>query len=343
MKSLHPALLLFFTLFATGSLRAAETLHLYIWADYIKPELVEQFQEKHDCEVVIDTFDSNESMYAKVRAGAAGYDVIVPSSYMVTLLRQKNLLRELVRSLLPNAAHIDPAVLGKLEDREMKHSIPYATSYGVLAYRKDRLKSPPASWAAFQQEGLQRKMCLLNDMRETLGAALKFLGHSVNTRDEAQLAQAGEVVKQWKKGAAKFDNEQYKSAIDSGEFTLVHGYSGDLFQVVAENEQVGILVPAEGLVMACDELVIPQTAPHPELAHAFINFVLEPAIAAENMEWTGYLCPNVEALKKVSPDFLANPAVAIPEAVRARSEVIQDLGDDLAKYTKVWDEIKAAH
>lgn len=335
--------ILLLSLLLTASLQAAgEALHVYIWADYIKPELVERFEEQHGCRVVVDTFDSNESMYAKVRAGAAGYDILVPSSYMVGLLWRQGLIRELDRGLIPNAANVDPEVLAKLEDGAMAHSVPYATSYGVLAYRKDRLKSPPASWSALESAEVRRRACLLNDMRETMGAALRSLGFSVNTRDESQLARAGEVVKRWKKSVARFDNEQYKSAIDSGEFVLVHGYSGDLFQVVAENENVGILLPGEGLVMACDEFVIPRSARQPALAHAFINFLLDGVVAAENMEWTGYVCPNKEGLARVSREFLANPAVAVPGDVRAKSEVIQDVGKDLPKYTRVWDEVKAA-
>lgn len=340
---MKPPNILLLSLLLTASVQAAgEALHVYIWADYIKPELIEKFEERHGCRVVVDTFDSNESMYAKVRAGAAGYDILVPSSYMVGLLWRQGLIRELDRGLIPNAANVDPEVLAKLEDGAMAHSVPYATSYGVLAYRKDRLKSPPVSWSALESAEVRRRACLLNDMRETMGAALRSLGFSVNTRDESQLARAGEVVKRWKKSVAKFDNEQYKSAIDSGEFVLVHGYSGDLFQVVAENENVGILLPGEGLVMACDEFVIPRSARQPALAHAFINFLLDGVVAAENMEWTGYVCPNKAGLARVSREFLANPAVAVPGDVRAKSEVIQDVGKDLPKYTKVWDEVKAA-
>jgi len=320
--------------------QAQEKLHLYTWADYVSPEVVAKFESAHLCKVVVDIFDSNESMYAKVRAGAAGYDVIVPSSYMVSLMEQQGILLPLDAAKLPNRVNISASVLEKVDDKTMRHSVPYATSYGVLAYRKDRLKDAQATWAMLERPDLKRKACVLNDMRETLGAALKFLGHSINTRDEKQIAAAGDVVIRWKKNIAKFDNEQYKSAIDSGEFVLVHGYSGDLFQVVSENDQVGILFPKEGAVMACDEMVIPKSARQPALAHAWINFLLDPAIAAENMEWMGYLCPNTEALKKVSPEFLQNPALKVPDEVQARSEVIQDIGEDLAKYTKVWDAVK---
>jgi len=323
-------------------LQAANELHLYTWADYIKPELVEKFEAAHQCKVVIDTFDANESMYAKVRAGASGYDIILPSSYMVKLMASQGLLTALDHSKLPALKNIDPEVLAKVGDSKMEYAVPYATSYGVLAYRKDRIKDPQPSWSMLDRTDLGRKACILNDMRETLGAALKFLGHSINTRDEKELAAARDVVIGWKQHIAKFDNEQYKSAIDAGEFILVHGYSGDLFQVVSENDKVGILMPKEGMTMACDELVIPKGAANPELAYAWINFILDPANAAENMEFMGYLMPNTEGLKKVSPDFLSNPAVAIPADLKAKCEAIDDVGEDLAKYTKVWDEVKAA-
>lgn len=328
---------------AASAATAQEKLHVYTWADYVSPDVVAKFEAAHHCKVVLDTFDSNEAMYAKVRAGAAGYDVLVPSSYMVTLMAQQSLLLPLDAAQVPNRTHIAPWVLEKVDDKTMTHSVPYAVSYGVLAYRKDVLSQATPSWKMLERPDLKRRASLLNDMRETLGAALLSLGYSINSRDDAQLAAAGQVVAGWKANISKFDNEQYKGAVDSGEFILVHGYSGDLYQVVQENDDVGVLFPQEGVVMACDEMVIPRTAPHPALAHAWINFLLDPKIAAENMEWMGYICPNTAGLKLANPDFLASPAFAIPDAVKAKSEVIQDLGADLAKYTRVWDAVKAAH
>ncbi len=331
---------LFLLLALAVSVQAKDQLHLYTWADYIKPELVEKFEAAHKCKVIIDTFDSNESMYAKVRAGAAGYDIIVPSSYMVKLMAGQGLIIPLDAAKLPNSKNVDPEVLSKIPDQKMEHAVPYATSYGVLAYRKDKIKDPVASWSMLDRN-YRKKTCLLNDMRETLGAALKSQGHSLNTHDEGELAAARDVVLRWKKNIAKFDNEQYKSAIDAGEFVLVHGYSGDLFQVVKDNDKVGILMPKEGMTMACDELVIPKGATNPALAYEWINFILDPANAAENMEFMGYLMPNTEGVKKVSPGFLKNPAINIPADLKPRCEVIEDVGEDLAKYTKVWDEVKA--
>jgi spermidine/putrescine transport system substrate-binding protein len=334
------ALLLLFISTFTTLLNAKQTLHIFTWADYVSPQCIETFEAKHDCRVIIDTFDSNETLYAKLKAGATGYDVLFPTSYMIQIMNQEGLLIPLDHSKLPNIKNIDSTVLDKVMDKTMQHSVPYTLAYAVIAYRKDKITSPKPTWSLFENPAAAQRMTLFDDMRESIGAALKSLGYSINTRSDTELAAAQAVLLRWKKNAAKFDNEGYKSGLDSGEFILVHGYSGDLFQVAQENEKVGILIPEEGVTMGCDEMVIPKTAPQKELAHAFINHLLDPDVAAENMQWMGYLCPNTAALKKVTPEFLQNPAVIIPEAIRSKSEVIQDLGPDLAKYTQVWDAVK---
>jgi spermidine/putrescine transport system substrate-binding protein len=325
-----------------ASWASADTLHLYTWADYISPEIVEKFEKQHGCEVVIDTFDSNESMYAKLKAGATGYDLVFPTAYMIQVMHAEGLLQNLDHAKLPNLPNIDPAVLAKVIDTKMEHSVPYTFAYAALAIRKDKIKDAEPSYALFDRASLAGRVTLLDDMRESIGAALKSLGHSINTRDDAHLAAAQEVLIRWKKQLARFDNEGYKAGIDSAEFHLVHGYSGDLFQVQMENPKVEILIPREGVTIGCDEMVIPKTAKQPALAHALINFLLEPAIAAENMEWMGYYCPNTPAKARLSPNFLANPAITSPADLAAKCEVIQDLGPDLAKYSKVWDAVKAA-
>ncbi len=337
-----PSLRSFVCLLLTAVSLNAETLHLYTWADYVSPDVVKKFEKQHGCKVVIDTFDSNESMFAKFKAGAGGYDVVVPTAYMIQVMQAQGMLALIDPAKVPNLANIDPAVLAKVQDAKMEHSVPYTLAYATIAVRKDKIKEAEPTWAMFDRPALAGRVTLLDDMRESIGAALKSLGYSINTRDEAQLAAARDVLIRWKKNIARFDNEGYKSGIDSAEFHLVHGYSGDLFQVQMENPKVEILIPKEGVTIGCDEMVIPKTAKQPALAHAFINFLLDADIAAENMEWMGYYCPNKPALAKVSAEFLKNPAITIPAELQAKCEVIEDLGADLAKYTKVWDEVKAA-
>jgi spermidine/putrescine transport system substrate-binding protein len=320
----------------------AETLHVYTWADYASPDVVKKFEKQQGCKVVIDTFDSNESMFAKFKAGATGYDLVFPTAYMIQVMHAQGMLADLDHAKLPNLKNIDSAVLAKVIDQKMAHSVPYTFAYATIAVRKEKIKDAEPTWAMFDRAALAGRVTLLDDMRESIGAALKSLGHSINTRDDAQLAAARDVLIRWKKNIARFDNEGYKAGIDSAEFHLVHGYSGDLFQVQMENPKVEILIPREGVTIGCDEMVIPKTAKQSDLAHAFINFLLEPAIAAENMEWMGYYCPNTPAKARLSADFLENPAITIPADLAAKCEVIQDLGPDLAKYSKVWDALKSA-
>lgn len=327
-------------LLALTPVGARETLHLHTWADYISPDVVSRFEQDNDCKVVIDTFDSNESLYARIKAGAAGYDVLVPTNYMVQIMAQEGLLDELDRQALPNTRHLDPEVLASVWDRAGRWSVPYTVGYAVIAYRKDRVKDPEPTWRMFERPDLRGRITLLDDMRETLGAALKTLGHSINTRDESQLAAAAEVARRWRPNAARLDNEAYKAGLDSGEFLLAHGYSGDLYQLVQENPKIGILIPREGVTIGCDMMVIPKTAPSKALAHRFINFLLDPEVAAENMQWMGYPCPNSAAMKLVDPEFLAHPAVTLPPEIRAQAEAIEDLGDDLVKWTRAWDRVK---
>jgi len=317
-------------------------LHIYMWADYVKPDLVRQFEKANHCRVVIDTFDSNEAMYAKLKAGATGFDIAVPSSYMVKLMQEQGMISQIDRAMVPNLVNISSDVATKIYDKLMTHSVPYAISYTVIAYRKDKIEKIDPTWAVFERADIKSHCTLLDDMRETLGAALKFQGHSINTRNKQHLTEARDLVIKWKHNTIKFDNEAYKTGIDSGEFSLVMGYSGDLFQVVSANDKVGIVMPKEGITMSCDEFVILKQARNPHLALKFINFMLDPKIAAENMQDIGFVCPNQPALDHVSRSFLENPAINIPDDVKSKVEVIEDLGVDLPMYTKAWDEIKAA-
>jgi spermidine/putrescine transport system substrate-binding protein len=327
---------------AAGCRKPVPVLHVYTWADYVKPELVQRFEAEQKCRVVIDTFDSNESMFAKMKAGATGYDVVTPSSYMVSVLNSQGLLQPLDKALIPNRKNVDPEYLKIALDPQMNHSVPYMLTNSGLAYLKSKVKEPVPSWAMLDRADLKGRVTMLNDMRETIGAALKSLGYSLNTTDDKQLSEARDVVVRWKKNLAKFENEQYKTGIASGEFLLVHGYSGDVLQVQKENPDVVFVVPREGTSVSCDDLVIPKSAKETTLAHAFINFLQEPDVAAENSNFISYLCPNTPAYAKLDPEIRDNPAVFMDAAVRAKSEVIRDLAQDNSKYVKVWDEIKAA-
>ena len=319
-----------------------KTLTVFTWADYLSEKAKDSFEKANNCTVVIDTFDSNESMLAKLESGASGYDILVPSSYAVQALKRKDMVQKLDHSKIPNLKNIDAAYLAKALDSKMEISVPYMLAPTCLCYLASKVQNPEESWSMLDRADLKGRITLLDDMREVLGAALKFLGHSLNSTDPAQLAAARDIAIRWKKNIAKFENEQYKTGIASGEFFLVHGYAGDLIQASEENEDMRIFIPKEGTSFPCDDMCIPKDAKEVELAHAFINHLAEPEVAAENMEWIGYRAPNSAAYGHLSEDFRGSPLLFPPTELFEKCEPIGDLGDKLPLWTAEWDKVKTA-
>lgn len=322
--------------------KAAKTLRVYTWAEYLDEEVAADFEKQNSCKLVIDTFDSNEAMFAKLSAGATGYDVLVPTSYMVKTLALEKMLMPLDHSKLPNLEHVDKDHLKRSLDPEMVHSVPYMMAPTCIAWLESKVSNAEPSLKMFDRADLKGRATLLDDMREVLGAALLSLGFPLNSTDPAQLAQARDVVIRWKKNIAKFDNEQYKSGIASGEFHLVQGYAGDLLVVAEENEDIKVRIPQEGTALSCDDLCIFKDCKEVDLAHRFINFVTGPEVAAKNMESLAYRAPNHSAYRLLSEDFRGLEAL-FPEAdVLAKCAPIDYLGDAQALWSKTWDEVKFA-
>lgn len=318
-------------------------LHLYTWDDYLNPDLIAKFEDEFGCRLVIDIFDSNEAMLAKLKAGATGYDVLVPSSYMVKILAREGLIVELDQTKLPNLSHVDTEYLANLAfDKEMKWSVPYMLAPTGIAFVSDRVENLEPSWRVFERADLKGRMTLLNDSREAIGAALKTLGFSINTVDPSQIAQARDLVISWKKNLAKFESDQYDSGLASAEFFVSQAYAGDAFQAQEDNEAIDFVIPGEGTSVACDDLVVSKDAPNPDLAHAFINFLTDPANAAVNMEYIYYLAPNKSAYDLVSQEFREIDALFLDEETMKKCEVIDDLGENNRLYNEAWDLVRAA-
>ncbi len=321
-------------------------LHVYIWSDYLADGLIEEFEAANNCKVIVDNYDSNEVMVAKLQGGATGYDVVFPSSYVVNAMVDDGLLQKVNHAHIPNLKYVDPKFLASISlDKGMTYSVPYMSGTTGIAYRKDEVKDFEPSWHMFERADLAGRMTLLDDPRDTIGAALKTLGFSINTTDDAQINAAADLVITWKRNIARFESEAYKAGIASKEFYVVHAFGGDIQQVIDENEDpnIGFALPKEGFVMWEDTMAIPAGAANVALAEKFINFLHDPAIAARNIEFNYYLCPNTGAYPLLSDEIKANPIVFVPEALLPKGEQTLELGDDLAKYTAAWDRIKAAN
>jgi spermidine/putrescine transport system substrate-binding protein len=211
---------------------------------------------------------------------------------------------------------------------------------GYLASKVEAKKA--STWQIFGDSAYKGRMTMLNDMREAMGAALKSLGYSLNSTNRAELEKARDVLIGWKKNLAKFEADQYKNGLASEEFTVVHGYNGDLMQVMSDNDDIRYVIPVEGAVMAADCMVILKSGKEKGLAHDFINFMLRPEVAAANIEYVWFLAPNVPAYDLVSDEIKAEKSIFMPADLLAKCEPVKDLGEFNAVYSEMWDAVKAA-
>lgn len=325
----------------------SDSISFYNWGDYIDPEVLTLFEEECGVDVIYDTFSSNEDLLAKLQGGASGYDIIVPSDYMVTIMVQLGLLKELDHANLPNLAHISENFLDQPFDPGNRYSVPYMWGVAGIGYDADQMENPPTSLAAIfdpaQAEQYAGKISLLNDSRETLGAALKYLGYSMNSTDPAQLEEAKQVLLAVKPYVLTFDSDTYSDIVVSGETVMGHGWNGGFAVAIAENpdRNLGFVIPEEGLTLFIDNFAIPSTAPNPYTAEILINFLHEPEIAAQISAAVLYATPNEAAMEFLPDEVRNNTGIYPPQEALANTEYINDVGEATQLYERIWTEVKA--
>jgi spermidine/putrescine transport system permease protein len=319
----------------------ARVLNLYIWSGYIAPETLKRFEARHGARVNVDLYDSLEALLAKVQAGNADYDVICPSNYAVQALVHQGLLRPLDHAALPHRANLDPRFVDRHFDPGNRYSMPYFWGTAGIGY--DRARTGPVdSWAALWDPRFRGRILMLDDARESLGAALKRLGLSFNATAPDALRRAQGLLLLQKPLVRTYNSASFDDALISGDVWLAHGWSGQFAKAMAERPGLGYVVPKEGSSLFLDSLAIPRSAPHPELAHAFLDFVMEAEVAAEICRTMYYSTPNRAAVPLLPEALRRNPAVFPPEADLARAELIEDIGEATVLYDRLWTEVKTA-
>jgi spermidine/putrescine transport system substrate-binding protein/spermidine/putrescine transport system permease protein len=321
--------------------KAERELNLYIWSNYIYPETLAKFESRYRARVNVDLFDSVEGMLAKVQAGNAGYDVIVPTNYAVEILRGQDLLRPLDRSALPHLVNMDPRLLDRDFDPGNAYSVPYLWGTCGIAYRKSRVERFD-SWAVLWDRRYAGRILMVDDARETLGAALKWKGRSLNSKDPASLEEAKRLLVEQRSLVRAYDSANYDDKLLAGDVWLAQGWSGQFAKAMARNPDVEYVLPKEGASFSLDTLAIPRDAPHPELAHAFLDFTMEAEIAAEICRTTYYSTPNRAAVALLPEALRANHATFPSDEAMSRLELIRDLGDAAVLYDRLWTEVKTS-
>jgi spermidine/putrescine transport system substrate-binding protein len=331
-----------------------DVLHLYNWNNYISEETIKRFEEYCKCKVKQTYYSDNDEMLAKLQAGAKGYDVIVPTMNAVEALIKRNALLPLDHSKIPNLKNVMPQYLNTAFDPGNKYSAPYAMSITLMGYNDKKLKElgvPVQSWATIFDpailEKIKGKVTVLDSQRELMAAALKYLGYSVNETDEAKLKQARDVIIKAKPYWAAFNASSYIKELTVGNIWVAHGYSNDMFQADTDAQaakrgfRIVPALPKEGAVLALDAMVVHKSAPRPDLAFAFINFMLDGKNSADLTNLIGSGNPNADAMKYIKPEIKSIKAV-FPDPEQAKTlEMLKDLDSkQLRAMTRMWTEIK---
>lgn len=318
-------------------------LYIYTWAGYTDDDLLKRFQQVTGIRVIADVFDSNEAMLARLQAsGGGGYSIIYPSDYMVQQMVELDLLTKLDPSRLVDLEQLFPNFKDPHYDPGNQYSVPVSWGTTGLIYNRDKLSVAPQDWQFMWQyrNQLTKRITLLNDAREVMGATLRMLGYSYNSTDAQQIKQAYERLRVLKETVASFNSDSWRVQILAGDLLLAMCYSSDANEISLENKDLIYIVPESGSSLWTDTLVIPRTAPNPKAAYAWINFLLQPEVSAQVCERLSFATPNQKAFNSLPDKIKNNPTLFPLQSTLARCEGLVPLGDEVSEvYDRYWTQL----
>lgn len=335
------AILLVGTLFGCAAKEDSNTLYVLNWGDYIDEALLTQFEEETGIQVNYTTMATNEEMMVKLEEADCIYDVCFPSDYIIERLIQKDLLHKLNKDNIPNLQYIDERFLDLDFDPENKYSVPYMWGTVGILYNTTMVQEPVTSWDILWDETYADQILMYDSIRDTIGVALMKLGYSINTRNEADIQAAEEALIAQKPIVQAYLGDPIKDRLISGGAAMGIVYSGDAMWCMYENPDLAYAVPETGSNLWFDNIIIPKTSDNTEAAEAFINFLCDPEVAAQNAEYIGYSTPNAAALEILGEEYINDPTYNPPQELLDKCEIFHDLGDFITVYNDAWNRIKA--
>jgi spermidine/putrescine transport system substrate-binding protein len=312
-------------------------LNFYNWDTYIGETTLDDFAAASGIDVNMSLFATNDELFAKLRAGNPGYDVIVPGSEFVERMIQANLLEPLDHAKIPNIKNIAPEFISDAPfDPGRKFSLPYTWLVIGIGYRKSKVKEAPTSWKVlFDSDAYAGRIAVMSDASELFRNCFKYLGHSLNDASPELLAKAEAMLTKQKPNIKSFHEDNGQDLLLSGEVDLVMEYNGDIAQIMTEDDDITFIVPNEGAMRQQDTLAIPKGAPHPENALKFLNFIFEPEVGAGITKTILYPSPNAAAVALMPESYRDNPVIFPPADIMAKCEYPRYLGAD---FTRLLDE-----
>ncbi len=318
------------------------TLNVLNWGDYIDPELLRQFEDETGIEVKYTTMTSNEEMLVKLSSPDCIYDLCFPSDYVIEKLIADDLLYRINKDNIPNLKNIDPQFLDLSFDPANTYSVPYMWGTVGILYNTTMVAEPVDSWRILWDADYSGKVLMYDSVRDTIGITLKMLGYDINTRNDAEVAAARDALIEQKPIVRAYLTDDIKMEMVNGSAAMGVMYSGDAVACIAENADLAFSVPNEGSNVWFDNIIIPKSSTRTAEAEAFINFLCDAEVAAQNSAYIGYSTPNAAALQLMGSEYIDDPTYNPPQDVLDRCQVFHDLGDYIAVFSDAWTKIKAA-
>ncbi len=318
-------------------------VNVYNWGEYIDEDLLDQFEEEAGIKVNYSTYSDNESLYATLKSGSGGYDVIIPSDYMISRMIEEDMLLELDFDQIPNYEYIDEDYKGLDYDPDNAYSVPYMWGVVGIVYNTTMVDYEPTSWDILWDEDLSGQILMFDNSRDAIGIALKLLGYSYNTTNEDEIVEAVDKLIEQKPLVQAYVMDQIFDKMEAGEAAVGPYYAGDAITMMEENPDLSFFIPEEGTNYYVDAMCIPKDADNVENALAFINFMCDPESSAANAEYIYYSTPE-SAAKELLSDELKNSDIAYPaQDVMSLTEVYTNLPQDILDlYDSEWLRLKAS-
>lgn len=317
-------------------------LYVYNWGEYIDPALLKKFEKKYGIRVILETFDSNESMLAKIKNGGTHYDIAVPSEYAIQKMKEEKLLIPIDHKKLPNLKNINPDFMNLDFDKGNKYSIPYFWGTVGILYNPDKTKGIDFSrWDSLWDPRLKNNVLIVDGAREALGFSLNSMGESLNETNPQKLEKAEQKLEKLGPNVKGVVGDEINTMMVQKEADVAVVWSGMGADIMTENENLDFVVPKEGSNLWFDNMVIPNTAQNVDGAHKFINFLLDAKIGKQNTEWVGYATPNTASYKLLDKETREDERFYPSKAVQEKLEVYEDLGfENIKRYNELFLKFK---
>ena len=318
------------------------SLNVYAWSGEVPDFVIQQFEKETGIKVNFSTYDSNEVMYAKLKADKSnGYDLVEPSSYYLDRMRRQNMVVELDKTQLTNFKNLNSLFLNPAYDPTSSYSVPFIWGVtGIFVNKEYHDHTSLKRWADFWDKRFADQIMLLDDSREVFSIALRTLGYSANDNNPEHIKQAYLKLKELLPNVKIFNSAPISILIDE-DATVGMVYNGDLYKAKSENPQLEFIYPKDGFIIWVDNFAIPKNAPHRENAYKFLNFLLRADIAKAIVMETYFPTTNSAAQKLLPAEIRDNPTVFPAREVMRHGEFQTDIGDGaLALYEKYWERLK---